>query len=602
MVSFKGFFLSVLIFLTVDVYAVDGQFTASVSKTNLVLGEIVTLSLSAENIDVPNPPAIPHIKGLKITYRNVSRRSSSSISFDGGRRSRKRSVTTIFTYDVIAQKIGRFEIPSVPIVAGKNRYRTAPIVLSVSKRSSSAERDVFIEISLDTDRCYIGQPIVFELKWYFSKQIEDYRLTIPFLPSVKNFLVKDIELDTRSKRYVKIMFNKQVTEYFEESQEIINGKKFVTLTLRKIIVPVAAGTYTFDPVTLVCKVLKGYQRRYPIIEQRMVNTKQTSVNVARLPFAPSGFPDDISIGKFKMSTKVTPKKVNVGDPVTVTVTVSGEGNIESIPSPKISNTKDFRIFEEDAETDVVITRRGISGRKIFKILFIPLSERVKFIPPVSVACFDTKKNSYSNLSSKPVPITVFPSEGTGNAVIISGEDTDFGKKEVRLLYNDLPGFIMYKIGSVVTDESFVYNKVYYLLLFVVPFLLNILFSIYAKHYRKLKQNSCYRRKIQAKKLASKRIKKLTKVKDEQFYSSLIHILNEYIGDKLNIPSAGLTESTVKTKLKEKKIDESLINKVTEIYHRADMARFMPSTTESQKIEQDFLELKSIIGFLEKCDW
>jgi len=341
---------------------------------------------------------------------------------------------------------------------------------------------------------------------------------------------------------------------------------------------------------------------YPVIEQRAVSTKQVTVEVIPLPPVPDGYPDDVSIGRFKMSVAAAPKKVKVGDPVTVTVTVAGEGNIENIPSPEISDKKDFRIFEEDAETDISITARGFSGKKTFKILFIPLSERVKFIPPLSIAYFDNRRNSYGNLLSKPIPISVSPSDSTGPAVIISGKDKDSGKKEVRLLYNDLPGFIMYKMGNPVVKKKFMYNKLYYLLLFVIPFLLNILFSFYAKHHRKLQQNSGYRRRIQAKKSAYKRIKKLVKAKDEQFYSYLVHILNEYIGDKLDIASAGLTEDSVKAKLKEKNIDPSLIDKITQIYHRADMARFMPSSVETQKKEHDFSELKKIIGLLEKCDW
>jgi hypothetical protein len=298
--------------------------------------------------------------------------------------------------------------------------------------------------------------------------------------------------------------------------------------------------------------------------------------------------------------------VKAGEPVTLTMIVRGSGNVEGIMEPQVTNLKDFRVFQEDAKTDINVTSAGIEGQKVFQTLLIPLSDRVKQIPPMELAYFDTVTATYRRIVSDPIPITVTPAPVTNEPVIISGKKDMSGKKNVQILHRDLPGYIKFNAGTLIINGQYLYRRAWFKLLFVFPLLINILLGLVLKRQRRLKQDVSYRRKLTAKKRAEKTIRQAHKCiktnNTNDFYSLLVRAINEYVGDKLSIPSAGLTEDVVREKLELNNIEPDLIDRLTKFYRQADMARFMPSSQKNMSLTDTLNELKTIINRLEKHKW
>lgn len=614
----------VLILCTVHLYADEKRLTASVQKTAITMDESVILTITAQGIEPEAPPQLPPINGVTVSYRGESTHGSSQliIIVNGRQQVTKNEQSIIYQYELIPQHIGVFIIPSVEVISKGTRYSTAPITITVSKEAVANERDIFLDVALSQKECYVEQPVVLEVKWYFEKNIESYSLDIPFLPAFKNFIIKNIEPDPNRIDYEKIQYNDQVVDFFEKSSEVHNGRQFVTLTLRKIIVPAAAGSYTFDPVLLRCGVVKGYRNsgdqfddfgfggffssRRAVVEQRVVRSTPQTLIVNSLPPPPAGFSGNVSVGTFTMNVSASPREVKANDPITVTVVVSGEGNVDGISNPQVTDLKDFRMFQEDAKSDIKVTSSGIHGQKVFQTLLIPLSDRIKQIPPIKLAFFDTKLGQYRQLSSAPIPIVVTPAPVSSSPVIIEGKEKSAGKKEVQILHRDLPGYIKFSPGTFTIRKKYLYHQYWYYLLLVCPFVFNCLLMLYMKRYRRLKYDDRYRRSLLAKREAQRMLdesKKYLKNNDlKMFYTVLVHTLNEYVGSKLSIPSAGLTADVVKENLEKYTIDPEAIERVIKFYRDADMARFMPSLSNTLNPKDSVTELKHIINLLEKYKW
>ena len=597
--------------------AKNKRFEAAVQKNSINVNESVLLSLTAYDFRPEQAPQLPTIQGFETVYRGQSSRGSSSMTIivNGKRQSIEESQSFIYQYELIPKNTGVFTIPSISITSEGTRYRTRPISITVSKTTETNQRDVFIETHLSVNECYVEQPVVLDVKLYFSKQVTTYSLSIPFLPSFKNFIIKDIDIEQLQRSEVqKIQYNGQVVDYFQSSTELYKGIQYNVLTLRKIIVPIASGEYTFEPATFMCEVLKGYKqpndsfgffsRRTPVTERRVVRSESEKFIVKQLPEAPANYPDTVSVGRYSMNVGASPKQVKVGDPVTLSIVVAGEGNIEGINEPKISDDKNFRKFTEDAKSEISVTGNGIKGKKIFQMLLIPTTERAVRIPPLELSYFDPFTGSYKKELSNPIPIKVLPAPKSNAPVIIEAKSDQSGKKEVHIVYKDLPGYIKENQGETIINKGYIYHKIWYWLTFILSIFFNLSVFIVTKQKRKLEGDVKYRRKKTARKKADKIFNKAIKLskRKKDFYSEIVRGLNEYFGGKLNVPSAGLTIDILSDKLKDHKIEPVLIKRVEDIYRNADMARFMPSFNE-QETEQDILkEVKETVSQLEKHKW
>ena len=120
------------------------------------------------------------------------------------------------------------------------------------------------------------------------------------------------------------------------------------------------------------------------------------------PNAPLSFSG--AIGNFTMATDAKPNSVQVGDPITVTSTISGRGNFDRVNAPVIEDEHGWHKyppsskFKQDDEV-------GISGTKTFETVLSP-NEKKQAMPVLAFSYFDPVKEQYVTLRSEPIAISV----------------------------------------------------------------------------------------------------------------------------------------------------------------------------------------------------
>jgi len=111
-----------------------------------------------------------------------------------------------------------------------------------------------------------------------------------------------------------------------------------------------------------------------------------------------------AIGNFTMATDANPKTVPVGDPITVTTTISGRGNFDRVNAPVLEDERGWHKyppsskFKQDDEV-------GLSGTKTFEMVLSP-NEKKQGLPLLAFSYFDPVKEQYVTLHSEPIPINV----------------------------------------------------------------------------------------------------------------------------------------------------------------------------------------------------
>ena len=192
--------------------------------------------------------------------------------------------------------------------------------------------------------------------------------------------------------------------------------------------PTAEGDYTFGPVTVKGAIIVGAQaNRTAKMDDVFVVGPAVTVRV--VPPPDEGRPDYFigSVGKsMRAAASLDTSRCKVGDPLTLTLDVSGEISVSNLKPPILSlqpgHSDDFRIYDDNIESE------NMEGGKRFKYRVRPLRAGTLEFPAILVAYFNTVKGAYETVATDPMPLQV---EETTRIAASSVTDDPVGDGNVR---------------------------------------------------------------------------------------------------------------------------------------------------------------------------
>lgn len=400
-------------------YADSPSVTAVLNSSEAVLGETVQLEIRVTGARGANAPDEIMVDGLEI------RRTGTSQRIEMNNFSLTSSV--VYDYTVMPLRAGTFTIPPQTIRVGNNSLRTPALTLNVadsSGRSSSARpgRDaqaasannlVFAELIMPSKTAYVGEIVPVQIRMGFD-------------PRVRPRLIEPPEITGQG-------FTAQKLQESGQSTETIAGRPYEVVTYKTAIAAARAGRFEIGPVKAKAQVMVPRRPSAPRSrprspfdlfdeddpfsdpffsnpfsqrgERREVEIKSEPVALEVKPLPPNAPPSfSGAIGNFTMATDAKPRTVQVGDPITVTTTISGRGNFDRMNAPMIEDERGWHKYPPSSkfnQDDEV----GISGTKTFETVLSP-NEKRQTLPLLAFSYFDPVKAQYVTLHSEPMPISV----------------------------------------------------------------------------------------------------------------------------------------------------------------------------------------------------
>lgn len=144
----------------------------------------------------------------------------------------------------------------------------------------------------------------------------------------------------------------------------------------------------------------------PKLEQFSVESEPFTLEVKPLPPAPQDFIN--AVGKFKLTSRLVPKKVTVGDPITWTLELSGTGNWPaglSLPQREVAG--DFRAIEPKSKL-VKPEGKPFEGILTEDVILIPTKPGNYTLGPIHYSYFDPELGNYVTISLESETIEVDP--------------------------------------------------------------------------------------------------------------------------------------------------------------------------------------------------
>lgn len=398
--------------LAVESRAGDVSVTATLSDDSTVAGEPVDLTVEIKGATSGQVPNKITADGLTITFNGQQHRMewvngvvTQSVSCD---------------YAVQADKAGKFTIPAITVTVNGANYSTQPITLSVTagggKSGGTAgaapdaqaeTRYAFAELIAPEQTAYVGEAIPLEARFYFDQRARFGQLTPPDIKS-EGFTIQKLA-DPQQQQVEK------------------NGRNYTVVIFKTAVTPAKSGKLTLGPAELQCVAQLPQQQRAPrrtprgvddffndnlfnqmmsISPPQQVSVKSDPINFEVKPLPTAGQPANFegAVGQFTLATDASPLKVNVGDPITLKLKVSGRGNFDRVTAPRIADERGWRAYPPSgkftADDDV-----GISGSKTFELAVIPNEKKTK-TPGIEFSYFDPVNGKYVTLKGDRPTITV----------------------------------------------------------------------------------------------------------------------------------------------------------------------------------------------------
>ena len=277
---------------------------------------------------------------------------------------------------------GRMKIGSALVTVNGKIYKTEPFEIFVKEAekkevatNAKKDRDVYLNVEVENREVYENQPTVAILKAY-SRNYDNFRKVKNIkLPQQENINVRPIS--------------------YQKSEIDPSGEMASQVLAVFIIFPKESGKLEIPPVSA-----------HLLNKGNKIVSNKIKLNVKKLP---ENSPEDYknAVGKFDLSiTKNDNEALEVDKPFTISVKLSGKGNLNNINLPEIKSNNDFQVFEPKIINKTAAENDGLAGEIIAQYVIIPKRAGMISLATENFSFFNPEDQNYVDLGSKSLALEV----------------------------------------------------------------------------------------------------------------------------------------------------------------------------------------------------
>jgi hypothetical protein len=553
-------------------------FTASLDRTSVILGEQVTLSLKFEG-GKPESIANFPLDGAQMVS-GVSQ-NTSIVSTSAGQ-------TYVYTCSVVIEptRAGDVVIPAITAKVDGKTMTSQPITMKVAASDvfappdDYASRMAFLWVIVPRTNLFINEPVVAEFRIYLRSDVHRYD-NVQLSP------------DGTGVAFSKLAEGQQYTRR-------VGNASFTVLTLSAAITPVKTGTVSINPVN--GSILLNARDPMDMFfgsrlqpQQASLTSAQIDLHVAPLPTekVPAGF--NGAVGSYTMAVSVGPTNLVAGDPITLRVQISGRGALDTIALPEQKGWDNFKTYPATSKINAT-DNFGIQGSKTFEQIVTPQNSDIHTLPPISFSFFDPEKKEYRTLNHPATPLVVraatpgaMPTAPTAHA-----ENSQPTADVVPLKQH---------LGELAQIRPPLLQQSWFWGLQGLPILALVSSVIWRKRKENLANNPRLRRQRQVAQLVREGLQQLQQLagqnKSDEFFATLFRLLQEQLGERLDLPASAITEAVIDERLRPRGLTVETLTSLHELFQKCNLARYAPVKSSQElaaiipKLETTLNELREV---------
>lgn len=569
------------------------------NSEDIYVGQDFAFHIIIENEDQPGRADLSPLKDFNPRSSGNRDLSQTSVNIINGRTTRKTIKRFVMSYVLISKKEGNITIPSINVDVGGTVYKTDPLQINVLKPDQTDKLE--LRVALSEKQCYLGQPIILNVKFLVYAEVENFRFDIPALNG-GDFYIEDPDVsDPAAKPFALANGVRVLTTH---SRVLVGDREAVLLEFDKVLIPKRPGLISIDPSTVSADVVVGMIRSDSVVDNLfggqkrykrfMVSSQPLQLNVMPLPEEqkPDGFYG--LLGRYTISASAEPTTVNVGDPITMIIKVGGNKFLKPVAWPDLEAipefAENFKIPDQKSSPAVE------DGFKVFTQTIRANNDKVSRIPPVPLSFFDPQKGRYVTVSTDPVQLKVAPTKVLtgadleGREFVPVNREVEAIRKGISANYESQDALV--NMGFSLSSAAF---SSWLTFVWIAPLLL-LVSSICAKPFVHVTPEKLA---AKTKRLALSRTVKalhgIASADSRQKHDLLIAAMTGYIGDRFEKIAGSLTPDDCSRIITDSTGQKDLADNFKSIIEQCQGARFasMEINIDSKKITEVIELIKCI---------
>ncbi len=320
-----------------------------------------------------------------------------------------------------------------------------------------------------------------------------------------------------------------------------------------------------------------------------------------LPLPIEGRPADFSgaVGQFDFRVSVSPDELQVGDPITMTMTIEGRGNIDSVTAPEIDIPAGFRVYDtrltESAE-DQTSTR----ARKVYESVLIPRNEEIDGIPEIEFSYFNPVQGEYVVARRGPFTLSVNPADEVG-ARAVAADRTQPGSD---LLGEDIAYLKEIDLERVPSKPFGVIDAPTFWAIQSIPIAALASLLLFKRRRDRLRGDIALARRTRAPRVARKALQQAeaaaTADNRQDFFDALWRSAADYFGNRLNLAPGEVDADQIIEFCRAAELGSRTTDELAELLQSCEMERFTASSLSLEGIDHSEM-LNKMRSILKACE-
>jgi len=368
--------------------------------------------------------------GASLRLVDVVPNVSTSVQIINGQVTRSESISFICRFQFIARRAGRFRLEPFRAEQAGTQMRSNHQLIDV--QDVPLDPAVRIRIGVPSTSIYVGQLIPIRIEWWLDESMQDkivqYSIRSPLFDDPDSFRFLDDEIAMRGDQSLQISTPAgEIALRADIERRNENGRRYLVLSAGRRMVALRTGRFDFEAASVTVEEVTRWQRdlfgsRRPAGTRRLFDRDEPiSIDVAAAPAEgrPESFGGAIGRG-FSLDVAADRSVVRLGDPITLTFTVRGDGQLTMVGLPPLDRPgalppEHFRLAEGDASGEIA------DGAKQFAVSVRVVDPAVREIPALEFSWFDPELGAYQTTRSRPIALSVRAAE------MISADDVVAGR-------------------------------------------------------------------------------------------------------------------------------------------------------------------------------
>lgn len=362
----------VFIFLVTEAQSREINVAAVVSPRHIQFGEKARLDLTIsgetviKHIEAPQFNFLPAFLAVPLHSETTPRLEANKIA-----------VSMAWVYELVPQAIGDFTLPDIRFAYQGTPYFANPGSIRVSGPDTYVEVSTNaihqVEAGVDTSQLYLNAPFTYTFRYLYTTVLPTRESPTPRLPTFHDFFVETLQ---KSPTYT----------------QQIRGRTFWVEEYTHQLYPKRTGQIVLAPAELFLPLPQG---------RKTLKTESLTLTVQPIPEAGRPAHFNGAIGEYQISAEVERGWVEVGRALTLTVRISGHGNIQTVTPPTLP-----------AIAGVMVTGPNpfevTPASRAYVYTLTPARMGIFRVPAIEYSSFDPTRVVYATTQTAPIPVSVRP--------------------------------------------------------------------------------------------------------------------------------------------------------------------------------------------------